>query len=184
MKKIIALATAATLGAGTLFSGTALAGPGHKHGHRHGPHHGLYRVQYQNHDFVKGLAAFAILAGTAIAIDAALDDYEEDHHNHVSKPPKPRPQAGTQGRPLSERKFTINERQNIQHKRINKGVKSGELTRKEAKRLRKQQANIAGQEHNFRSSGKFTKKERKIIHARLDNASKDIYRLKHNDRYR
>ena len=71
-----------------------------------------------------------------------------------------------------------------QHMRIEGGVKSGALTRKEAKRLRKQQRHIAKLERRFERDGHFDRYERRTLQSELDQASKRIYRLKHNDRYR
>ena len=183
MKKFIALTVA-----GVLLSGAAAAGPAHKHGHKHGYGHHHHNRVHVNGDFAKTLAAFALIAGTAIAIDAALDDYDDydkprepngrphrPHANAHDAKPRPKPFAG---------KANINQRQDRQAWRIREGVRSGELVRKEAKQLRKQQRRIAYLEADFRADGKFTKKERSIIQARLDNASKAIYRLKHNQRTR
>jgi len=68
-----------------------------------------------------------------------------------------------------------------QHSRIRQGVKSGELTRKEAGKLRGQQKKIARMERRFKSDGDFTRHERKKLERHQDKASKRIYRLKHND---
>lgn len=71
-----------------------------------------------------------------------------------------------------------------QKSRIKQGVKSGELTRKEAKSLRNQQKKIAKLDRKFTSDGKLSKHERHKLKKRLDKASKRIYRLKHNDKIR
>ena len=71
-----------------------------------------------------------------------------------------------------------------QHLRIKQGVRSGELTRKEAKRLRKQHRRIARLENKFWNDGHLTRHERRTLRRKLDAASDRIYRLKHNDRYR
>jgi len=75
---------------------------------------------------------------------------------------------------------TVNERQDRQYQRIEQGIKSGELNRKEAKRLVKQQANIAKQEASFKSDGSFTKRERAVIQKKLTNTSHKIYKQKHD----
>ena len=71
-----------------------------------------------------------------------------------------------------------------QHERIQSGVRSGALTPKEAKRLRKQQRHIAKLERRFERDGHFDRYERRTLKSELDLASHRIYRLKHNDRFR
>lgn len=68
-----------------------------------------------------------------------------------------------------------------QQSRIRQGVKSGELTRKEAKKLRSQQKKIAKLERKFSKDGHLSRHERKKLERHQDKASKRIYRLKHND---
>jgi len=68
-----------------------------------------------------------------------------------------------------------------QQSRIREGVKSGELTRKEVGKLRKQQKKIARTERRFKSDGAFTRHEHKKLNRLQDKASNRIYRLKHND---
>ena len=75
-------------------------------------------------------------------------------------------------------------RQNNQRQRIQQGVKSGELTKGEATRLRKQQRNIHRMENKAESDGTVTAKEKARIEKAQDRASKNIYRKKHNDRDR
>jgi len=71
-----------------------------------------------------------------------------------------------------------------QNWRILQGVRSGELTRKEAKRLRKQHRRIARLEHRFGRNGHLNRYERGRLRRELNAASDRIYRLKHNGRYR
>lgn len=71
-----------------------------------------------------------------------------------------------------------------QHWRIKQGIRSGELTRKEAKRLRRQQRRIDKLEHKFSRDGHIDRYERRVLRSKLDDASQRIYRFKHNDRYR
>lgn len=71
-----------------------------------------------------------------------------------------------------------------QHRRIKQGVRSGELTPKEARKLRKQQRRIDGLERRFSSDGHLDRRERRVLRKQLDRASDRIYRFKHNDRYR
>jgi hypothetical protein len=71
-----------------------------------------------------------------------------------------------------------------QHWRIKQGVKSGELTRKEARKLRKQQRRIDRLERRFSSDGYLDRRERRVLRKKQNRASERIYRYKHNDRYR
>ena len=76
----------------------------------------------------------------------------------------------------------INKTQVRQHERIHQGVKSGELTKGETAKLKSEQRNIQREKVLAKSDGKVTRGERKIIRADQKKASKDIYRLKHNDK--
>jgi hypothetical protein len=76
----------------------------------------------------------------------------------------------------------IQKRQVNQEKRIDQGVKSGELTPREAGRLEAQQAKIQQDEARMKADGKLTKAERRKLQREQDRASKNIYRKKHNER--
>jgi uncharacterized protein YoaH (UPF0181 family) len=71
-----------------------------------------------------------------------------------------------------------------QQDRIHQGVKSGELTRKEAVNLRKQHKNLRQDVKLAKADGKVTKGERKIISKEAKHDSRSIYRKKHNERER
>ena len=76
---------------------------------------------------------------------------------------------------------------NIQHReqlRIRQGIRSGELTRPEARRLESQQAKIRVDERFARADGKLTAKERTRLHRELGHASRNIYRQKHDNQDR
>lgn len=75
----------------------------------------------------------------------------------------------------------VTERQVNQQKRIQQGVKSGELTKKEAVRLQTQQARIQATKKNAKSDGVVTAKERAKLNAMQNKASRNIYRQKHDD---
>ncbi|MBI5659104.1 MAG: hypothetical protein HZC43_06050 [Nitrosomonadales bacterium] len=74
----------------------------------------------------------------------------------------------------------VDAREHRQHQRINRGVRSGQLTREETRDLAAQQREIRQKERQYRSDGKFTKEERKDVQQDLNQASKDIYREKHD----
>jgi hypothetical protein len=80
----------------------------------------------------------------------------------------------------AERDPGVNHRQHRQERRIEQGVRSGELTHQEAKGLRKEQRSIRREEHAAKADGKLTGAERKQLHRDLNQASKDIYREKHD----
>jgi hypothetical protein len=74
----------------------------------------------------------------------------------------------------------IDKRQDRQERRIEKGAKSGHLTRKEAARLEKGQARVQKMEHKAVADGKVTKKEKARIEKAQDRQSKKIYREEHD----
>ena len=80
---------------------------------------------------------------------------------------------------------SVNERERNQRERIRQGVKSGELTRVEAARLRRQEAQIRLNEARARrSGGEFTPQERARIQRQLNRESRRIYRQKHDGQVR
>jgi uncharacterized membrane protein YebE (DUF533 family) len=78
----------------------------------------------------------------------------------------------------------INERQHNQQERIRQGIKSGELTRREAVRLEKEEARIRANERRAKSDGKVTAAERARLEKELNKASQDIHEQKHDEQDR
>ena len=77
----------------------------------------------------------------------------------------------------------INARQENQKDRIQNGVKNDELTKGELDKLKADEAGIRAEERVYRNSGDgLNKAERKDLEKDLDKTSKEIYRLKHNNR--
>jgi Tfp pilus assembly protein FimT len=74
----------------------------------------------------------------------------------------------------------IDQRQKNQQQRIDQGVKSGELNKKEAARLQKGQDRIQKMENKAAADGKVTAKERAKIEKAQDRESKRIFREKHD----
>jgi hypothetical protein len=74
----------------------------------------------------------------------------------------------------------IQQREQNQQKRIDQGVKSGELTPAETGRLEREQAKIKQDEAQMKSDGKLTKRERAKLTREQNKASRDIYKKKHN----
>ena len=79
----------------------------------------------------------------------------------------------------SDRK-PIDRREHNEQVRIHQGIRSGELTRKEAARLEAEQARIRVDERFAKMNGKFTAEERLRIQKELSKASHDIYQQKHD----
>lgn len=71
-----------------------------------------------------------------------------------------------------------------QRQRINQGVRSGELTKAEARNLRNDQKEIRQDVKLAKADGKATKAERKIIRKERKKESREIFRKKHNNRDR
>jgi uncharacterized protein HemX len=78
----------------------------------------------------------------------------------------------------------IRHRAQNQHQRIRQGVKSGELTKGEAKNLRENQKDLRQDVKLAKSDGKITPGEKKIITKEENTDSREIYRKKHNGRVR
>ena len=62
--------------------------------------------------------------------------------------------------------------------------RSGEITKKEAKKIKRQQKNIRKAEKRAKRDGVVTKKEARRIERKQDRASKNIRRAKHNKKKR
>ena len=78
----------------------------------------------------------------------------------------------------------IRHRAQNQHQRIRQGVKSGELTKSEAKTLRANEKDLHQDVKLAKSDGKITPGEKKIITKEENKDSREIYRKKHNGRVR
>lgn len=76
----------------------------------------------------------------------------------------------------------VTKRQLKQQARIEQGVRSGELTAGETKRLELQQAKIQADKRKAKADGVVTPAERARLAREQNRASRRIYRLKHNDR--
>ena len=78
----------------------------------------------------------------------------------------------------------VNQRQHNQRERIQQGVKSGELTRRETGRLVEEQRDIRQLERGYKSDGTLTGAERRDLQHEQNQASRDIYRQKHDQQDR
>ena len=86
--------------------------------------------------------------------------------------------AGNTARPKTP---VIKERQHNQQERIRQGIKSGELTRREAVRLEEQEAKIRVNEKFAKSDGKISPAERARLEKELTKTSENIYQQKHDN---
>jgi hypothetical protein len=80
----------------------------------------------------------------------------------------------------NEAAATVNGRQARQAARIHEGVKSGELTRREAARLHAEQAALRAEERVYRRDGVLTARERVDLKRDQNRASRHIARQKHD----
>lgn len=74
----------------------------------------------------------------------------------------------------------INARKHRQQQRINQGIRSGELTRLEARRLEAGLARIRIDERFARSDGHLSPRERARLERELNRESRAIYRQTHD----
>ena len=79
---------------------------------------------------------------------------------------------------------SVDRREGRQSRRIKHGVRSGSLTRREARNLAAQQARIRRHERRVKADGVVTARERVSLQRQENRASRNIYRKKHNLRRR
>ena len=78
----------------------------------------------------------------------------------------------------------IDKRQANQEKRIDQGIASGELTKRETRRLEREQSAINRAEDKAKADGVVTAKERHRLHHAQNKASRDVKRQKHDAQQR
>lgn len=98
---------------------------------------------------------------------ASRDIYQQKHDAQRRPPPGVRDPG-------------VNARQHNQQDRIAQGVRSGELTKDEAKGLRAEQRGIRQEERTYKADGTLTRDERKDLQQDLNVASRNIYNEKHD----
>ena len=74
----------------------------------------------------------------------------------------------------------VDKRERHQKQRITQGVRSGALTKEEARALRQEQRAIRQKEREMKSDGVLTREERKELHQDLNEASQNIHEEKHD----
>jgi hypothetical protein len=87
-----------------------------------------------------------------------------------------------QDKPNPPKTPRIAKRQIHQQARIQQGVKSGELTKGETRKLEREQAKVQHEKKEAKSDGKLTPQERRHITREQNKVNREINRLKHNDR--
>lgn len=78
----------------------------------------------------------------------------------------------------------LDNREKRQQRRIKHGVRSGTLTRREARRMERQQARTHRMEARAKSDGTVTRRERIRLQRRSNRTSRHIYRQKHDNQNR
>lgn len=79
---------------------------------------------------------------------------------------------------------TFRDRQERQQQRIGQGIRSGELTPREAARLERGEARINREFRRDRADGKFSRSERARMRRHQHHLSRRIFREKHNRQVR
>ncbi|MFL5296945.1 MAG: hypothetical protein ACJ798_11245 [Phenylobacterium sp.] len=80
---------------------------------------------------------------------------------------------------------SINQRQANLEQRIDQGIRTGDLNRPEAQRLRQQFRHLARLEAQYRrSGGRLTYAERRDLDSRFDRLSERIYAQRHDSQVR
>jgi hypothetical protein len=75
----------------------------------------------------------------------------------------------------------IDARRANQMRRIEEGRRSGQLNWREYRYLKREQAHIAADERRAKADGHLSLSERRRLNRELDQAGRDIRRLKHNE---
>jgi hypothetical protein len=83
-----------------------------------------------------------------------------------------------------DRTPVINQRQHNQERRINQGVRSGQLTRNETRNLRRDENHIRNEKRMAKATGHINGAERRKLRHQENRTSRAIYRDKHNNRVR
>ncbi len=86
----------------------------------------------------------------------------------------------------AKRPMSIGARQKRQHARIKEGVKSGEITKHEARRLKRQELRIQRQKQRFQAQngGAMTPEQKAKIQRKLNKENRRIIRQKHDGQTR
>jgi hypothetical protein len=78
----------------------------------------------------------------------------------------------------------VNARQHNQQARIRQGVRSGELTPHETRKLEREERGIRREERQYKADGQLTGAKRRDLQKDLNHASRDVRRQKHDGQAR
>lgn len=85
---------------------------------------------------------------------------------------------------LAQRTPRVDRREARQQRRINRGVRNGSLTAREARHLERRETKIRRDEAKAKADGTVTARERARLNRELSRDSRHIYRQKHDRRRR
>ncbi|MCK4841763.1 MAG: hypothetical protein KAT04_07745 [Methylococcales bacterium] len=77
----------------------------------------------------------------------------------------------------------VDRRQHKQESRIERGIDKGQLTRREVRKLHREQKHVAKQLRRYRHSHYLSRRDKRSVMEHLDYVSEKITDFKHNDRY-
>lgn len=77
----------------------------------------------------------------------------------------------------------VEARKHKQHMRVDRGMENGQLTRKEIRKLEREQKHVDRQIKHFRHHRYMSHANKKSVMRHLDHYSEQIAHLKHNDHY-
>jgi len=125
------------------------------------------------------------LTGIAQARDHDRADRGSRDRGSAQAAKDARNRGNTGGRSYVSRfESRVERRQDNQLSRIREGRQSGSLTKREVRKLKKNQKKIDRMERRYAKDGRIDKHERRKLTKALEQSSRRIYRLKHNDVYR
>jgi hypothetical protein len=109
---------------------------------------------------MKAIRTFACAAAlSAVTLAASAQTYQYDRPPRINQ---------------EERSLSIDQRQARQEQRIQRGVARGDITRREARELWRQQREIERAEAHARADGRINRREMQELMAMLDDADQRI----------
>jgi hypothetical protein len=128
-----------------------------------------------------GAGSLALLVSAAGVTTVLAQDQPASQSSPAAAAPAQQPQTQS-AKPAHFGHNKVDQRRENQQDRIAQGVKSGQLTPAETAKLEKQQRNIHKQVAADRKAngGTLTASEKKQINREQNQASRNIYRKKHN----
>ncbi len=90
--------------------------------------------------------------------------------------------AAASPRGQAHRRGRIDARRDQQAERVEQGKRSGEITKREARKIEQDQRAVRRAEDRAKADGVVTRREARKIERKQDKASRDIQRAKHNGR--